>query len=223
MAGNRNIILRRLAALLLFAVLVMAFAALFYFRIEPGNREDLSQRGHKALTQLVRNFLRKDQDLHNIIENAQKHFPELVAKKPPYDRLAANIHYDTTTISRADSGRHLIKTDTGVWLIVHHRDSIDTAHKNVYLTVKMKDFADPIFAGRDDVFKNYLILLDSADSAGTGEANPVGLSLLYQQMPLSASARINADSTKRLTPNSDESGTFPLSAAGQDYIAFFSR
>ena len=199
----------------------MAFAALFFFKIMPDNRGELNQRGHKVLTQQVQNFLRKDQDLHNIIENANKHFPDLVAKNPPYDRLSANIHYDTTTNLPADFHRHLLKTDTGVWLIAHHREA-DTG-KRIYLTVKMKDFADPLFAGRDEVFKNYLILLDSADSAGTGEVNPTGLSLLYQQVPLSASARFNADTTRSLAPNSDQSGTFDLSMAGQSYVAFFSR
>ena len=221
MAINRNILLRRLAALLLFAIVLMAFAALFFFKIMPDNRGELNQRGHKVLTQQVQNFLRKDQDLHNIIENANKHFPDLVAKNPPYDRLSANIHYDTTTNLPADFHRHLLKTDTGVWLIAHHREA-DTG-KRIYLTVKMKDFADPLFAGRDEVFKNYLILLDSADSAGTGEVNPTGLSLLYQQVPLSASARFNADTTRSLAPNSDQSGTFVLSMAGQSYVAFFSR
>ena len=220
-------------ALLLFAIVLMAFAALFFYKIMPDNRGDLNERGHKVLTQQVQNFLRKDQDLHNIIENANKHFPDLVAKNPPYDRLSANIHYDTTTNLPPDFHRHLLKTDTGVWLIVHHRDAEtgattqgvhDTSGaKRIYLTVKFKDFADPLFAGRNEVFRNYLILLDSADSTGTGEVSPTGLSLLYQQLPLSTSARLNADTTRTLAPNSDESGTFNLSMAGQSYVAFFSR
>ncbi|HXB07103.1 MAG TPA: hypothetical protein VNW04_08305, partial [Puia sp.] len=222
MATNRNIFLRRLATLLLFALLLLAFAALFFWKIVPENRADFNQRGHKALTQQVQNFLRKDQDLHNIIENANNHFQDLIYKKPPYDRLFANIHYDTTRKLPHYFPGHLLKTDTGAWLIIHHRDT-DTTKDRIYLTVKMKDFADPLFAGRDDVFKNYLILLDSADSAGTGEGDPTGLSLLYQQLPLSASARLNADTTKTLTPNSDQSGTFNLSMAGQSDVAFFSR
>src|SRR5580704_7108017 len=118
MAINRNILLRRIAALLLFALLLMAFTALFVFRIVPLNRSDLNQRGHKVLTQQVQNFLRKDQDLHNIIESAGPgHFPNLVEKKQPYDRLYANMHYDTTTDVPSGYHGHLLKTDTGIWLI----------------------------------------------------------------------------------------------------------
>jgi hypothetical protein len=223
MTINRNILLRRIAALLLFALLLMAFAALFFFKITPDNRSELNQRGHRVLTQQVQNFLRKDQDLHNIIENARDHFHQLADKLPPYDRLNANLHYDTTTNVPPGFHGHLLKTDTGVWLIAHHRDTDDVRNKPVYLTVKMKDFADPLFAGRDDVFSNYLLLLDSNDSAGSGEGSALGLSVLYQQSALSASARLNADTTKKLTPNSDQSGTFQLSMAGQNYVAFFSR
>jgi hypothetical protein len=154
MSTSRNIILRRLAALLAFALLVTAFAALFYLKIIPDNRAYVNQRGHKALTQQVQNFLRKDQDLHNNIENARSHFPDLVGKKPLYDRLAANMHYDTSVKLPRDYPHHLWKTD-------------------------------------------------SADTAGTGELNPTGLSLLYQKLPLSASAYLNADTTKTLALNSD--------------------
>ncbi len=225
MTGNRNILLRRVAALLLFALLLSAFAALFFYKIEPDNRSELNQRGHKVLTQQVQNFLRKDQDLHNIIESADSvHILRLEDKRPPYNRLNDNLHYDTTTRVPAGFRGHLIRTDTGVWLIAHHRDEeAKEPDKPVYLTVKMKDFADPLFAGRDDVFRDYLILLDSNDASGTGEGSPAGLSLLYEQMSLSASSRFNTDTTRRLVPNSDELGTFQLSMAGQNYVAFFSR
>jgi len=224
MPFNWTIFFRRISALFVFFVVLATFILLFYYKYVPGNREELNQRGHRVLTQLIQNFLRKDQDLHNIIENAGAGYANIVRKNPPYDRLNANMHYDTVIKKNTLEIPHLQATDTGAWIIQHHSASvIDTNLTKTYLTVKVKDFADPIFSTRADIFQNYLILYDSTALLPAGSANVNKLCLIYQQNMLSASADVNTDTLQSLAKNTDESGVFYLSLSGEKYVAFFAH
>jgi hypothetical protein len=224
MAFNRVIFLRRMSALFIFFVVLLTFFVLYYYKYVPDNKSELNQRGHRVLTQLIQNFLRKDQDLHNIIENSGGGYQKLLNRTSPYDRLYTNMHYAVDTI-RGDTANvpHLMATDTGVWLIRHRNELATGPTARKLITVKVKDFADPVFASRSDIFQNYLILYDSNESATASATGSHLLSLIYQQNTLSAAAGVNTDTLQSMAKNSDESGVFELSISGEKYVAFFAR
>ena len=224
MAFNRVIFLRRMSALFVFFIVLLTFFVLYYYKYVPDNKSELNQRGHRVLTQLIQNFLRKDQDLHNIIESSDGRYQKLLDRASPYDRLYANMHYVVDTI-RGDTANtpHLVATDTGVWMIRHCNELAVGPTRRKSITVKVKDFADPVFASRSDIFQNYLILYDSNESAAASATGSHLLSLIYQQSTLSAAAGVNTDTLQSMAKNSDESGVFDLSLSGEKYVAFYAR
>src|SRR5580704_5544870 len=124
MAFNRVIFLRRMSALFVFFIVLLTFFVLYYYKYVPDNKSELNQRGHRVLTQLIQNFLRKDQDLHNIIESSDGGYQKLLDRASPYDRLYANMHYAVDTIRDTAHIPHLVATDTGVWMIRHSNELV---------------------------------------------------------------------------------------------------
>ncbi len=219
--NQKIIFLRRISALLIFTVVLFAFAILFYFKYIPGNKEELNQRGHRVLTQVIQNFQNKDDELREIICNATQEDPnELYAQEGSYARLNENIAYDIlrSNFFPANNFSSLYRMDNGDWHLLYKTDTA-TRNTKPYISVSMQEFAGPILSTREDIFQNYFILLDSA--IDQRDPRKHAYYLLFKKDPVSASADLNVDTLQLLEKNSDKSGICDVSIAGNKYVLFF--
>jgi len=226
MTSNAKLVkLRRLLIVFGFFVAVFVFAMLYYLKFLPANREELSQRGNRVLTQLMANFANKDRDIRNIVTGSGKNYKRLLEKTTPYNQLNASLPYDT--VSPADLRRKvvypdtsqlpLIKKENGQWRILFKGDSTgDTT----YMSFRVKDFAEQILSARDDIFEDYLVFLDTGVPPASGGSPQLYLKVICRKNGYGP-AGINADTLLVLNKNSDGSGTFNISLAGEKYVLFY--
>lgn len=216
--NQKVIFLRRISALLIFFVVLLAFAALFYYKYIPANKEELNQRGHRVLTQLTRNFLNKDGELREIIQNAfdEDSATNLITQKEGYARLNDNIPYDIVPKNSlpANFSRPFYRQDNGDWRLLYKTDTANASPKP-YLAVTMREFAGPLFSATEALFQNYFILLDSATDK---EPTRHTYYILCKKELVCEAPDINMDTLKLLEKNSDKSGSFPVSIGGDQYF-----
>ena len=226
-SNQKMIVLRRIAALLIFFAVLFAFAILFYFKYIPGNKEELNQRGHRVLTQIIQNFLDKDAGFREIIANGlDGDSSDLFQQSGIYERLADNMPYETVSPegSAGDKTGPLYLKGNGDWCLLYKSGTV-RGRIPPALSVPMQNFAGLLFPNRDDIFQNYYVLLDSTVEQNTNPkhvSNPKHVYyILARKAVVSESADLNADTLQLLEKNSDKSGTCYIDISGDPNVVFF--
>ena len=216
----KMMILRRISALLIFLLVLVAFAVLFYYKYIPANKEELNLRGHRVLNQIIRNFQDKDDELREIVNTGgQKDSSELIDQQGSYSKLNSNIRYEAMQYSRGDTLKSLYRDEDGEWKLKYKADSATAKQKPIF-SFKMGDFAGPLLSARNDIFQTYYILLDSRIDQGVTKKH--AFFILCSNKTESESAEINLDTLQYLEKNSDKSGICFVTIGGEKYVLFYS-
>jgi hypothetical protein len=226
MSDNKLVMLRRVLIIVGFFIAIFVFVLLFYFKFVPANKEELSQRGHRVLSQLIVDFDNKDRDIQDIVSNSSLNYLALLQKKVPYDQLDKNIPFDTVSQRNLQDKAFypdttqlpLVRQKDGDWRILFKGDS---AFNVTYISIRVKDVTEQMLTVREDIFDDYLLLLDTSPLSNASTNNHINLEVICRKNSVYDLSGINADTLRFLDKNSDGSGIFDISVGGEKYMLFY--
>ena len=217
--GEKSMLfVRRLSVFYIFLAVLAVVFGLYYYKYVPSNEQELEERGQRTLRQLSENFLNSCEQLKTIFDNNTGALPDTIQNHLAnfsyfYKRTPYVVEEPSATNLPANNFFLFNDEHDNTWKLSYIKILGD---KKLAINIPLSRLLQPLLGIREDIFDTYVVLQDSSKSS-----KPKNLPILYQQLDLSASPILNADTVISLQKNSDLSAVSDIKFAGAEYKTFF--